>query len=139
MGEKDKGCKYARGYYMYQVGGDSKKYPLNSNPDEHEDDVETLCLAIPLEAPHAVRLLVPVSAGCAVHAAPASLPLLGPILLCWRGCRLVQLGCGHYVLDDGAVDGELVGWRRGTLGSGLRHHRLEHFILGEGVRQLSAG
>lgn len=121
---------------------------LEGNPDEHDDHIKPLGLAIILETPHAVRLLVPVARCRAVHAAAARLSLLagggsslrrGRLALGTgagrRTCAggLVELRGGHDVLHDGAVDGELVGRGGGTLGGRFRHYRLEHFLLEIGV------
>lgn len=98
------------------------------DPDQHDHHIQSLGFAaIVLVAPHAIRLLVPVRTRRAVHTPAAdvglaigggrcagcgSLALLG--LLGGGACRgggalgLVELRGGDEVLDDRAVDGELV-------------------------------
>lgn len=120
------------------------------DPYQHNDHIHALGLTtVVLVAPHAVRLLVPVGAGSAVHAATANVRLSvrsgrrgcggglgGRSVLALLGRRtsrralgLVELSGGHQVLDDGAVDSELEGRCGGFLWGGLGDHSLKDVVL----------
>lgn len=78
-----------------------REVALQRNPRHGNDDIHALCFgAIPLEAPGAVALVVPVCTAGAVHAAAAAC-----------GCA----GRGRVVLDYGAVTDVLVGGDGGGL------------------------
>lgn len=111
----------------------------NADPEHHDDNIHALRLAaIELEGPHAVVLLIPVRASSAVHATATDVRLAisadcgrGCVLAgrCARALRLVQLRCGDEVLDDGAVDCELV-LRSGVgLGGRLSNQSLQDRVL----------
>lgn len=130
------------------LGFPSTSSGSDGNPHQHNDDVHALVLAtLVLVRPHAVRLLVPVCAASAVHAAAAHVWLaigggrgasrvgagrsgLGGALLAGRGTlRLVQLRGGDEVLDDGAVDRKLKGGCSGLVRGRLGDDSAEHIVL----------
>jgi hypothetical protein len=120
----------------------------DGDPDEHDDNVQSLALAaIVLVRPHAVLLLIPVGAGRGVHAAAANVRLavggsgslgrggnvrlLGP---CLAALRLVKRRRGDEVLDDRAVACELEARGGRALGSrlgddGLEDRRLKELLV----------
>lgn len=121
-------------------------WPLYADPDDADDDVHAFALAaVVLEAPHAVRLLVPERLGGRVHTAPAHVRL--PIGGCrgWRvGARaddgfvgfgvasalgLVERRCRHQMLHNGAVDDVFEGRRLRALWCRLRNDSAEDRVL----------
>jgi len=86
----------------------------SGNPDDTHDNVEAELLAhVVFIAPHAVLVGVPESTDGRVHAA------------------LFLASSPDGVLQDGAIDGELVGRRRALGWSSLRDQRGNHFVLRE--------
>lgn len=114
----------------------SDGWALDSDPDDAHDDVHALALtAIVLEAPHAIRLLVPESLGSRVHAPAADVRLAvgahGSIVVAGANMGVIGLAVatalglvqgrgGDQVLDNGRVDDELVRGPLAAVAAGRR-------------------
>lgn len=112
---------------------EDKRSLSNANPHDAHHNVHPLALpALVLETPHPVALVVPVRAARAVHAAAAHALLLPfTLTLALNFCLAARAPRIAQVLDDGAVDGELVaaavdGGVRGLVrGGGFRDEGLQ--------------
>ena len=100
-------------------------HDLYRDPNDAYDHIQSLVLSsLVLKAPHAIRLFVPVRAGCTVHSSSSYMRLsirissigyriargdLRVIFTFGSGFVLhpIQGGCGNEMLDDSAVDSVL--------------------------------
>lgn len=109
--------------------------PSNANPHDAHHNIHPLLLAaLKLIAPHAIALVVPVRAASTVHAPPAHFLALAGLLSFSRVLALGLAARLRQVLDNGAVDGELVPAPAGAVfvavfgGCGLGDQRLQDLL-----------
>ncbi len=120
---------YHRLQHLSRPVANVQAHPLYSNPYYTDDDIQPLIFtSLVLEAPHAIRLLIPIGPSCTMQASPPDMRLAigtcsfrlhiarGRCFTCfcgsaciWSRCsRFVERRGGNEVLNDGAVHCEFV-------------------------------